>query len=254
MKNTILIFMALVFATAQSQLKPVTYKDGDQKLNGQSATPKKALNNKPGVVILPAWKGIDNNSKETAQELAKLGYHSFVADIYGEGNIPADTKEAGKLSGYYKSNVEKYQLRIMLAIEQLIKAGANPDNIAVIGYCFGGTGALEAARGKLPVKGVVSLHGGLAKDEKRPNDKIGAKILVCHGADDPFVPETEVEAFRSEMKARQADWQLIYYADAVHAFTEQEAGNDKSKGAAYNAKADARSWIHMLAFLDEVLN
>jgi dienelactone hydrolase len=253
MKIAIIFAVLLSFSSMHSQLKLINYADGNQKLIGLSAKPDKALPSKPGVLILPAWKGIDNNSKQSAQELAALGYHAFVADIYGEGNYPADSQAAGKLSGYYKSNIEKYQLRISLALEQLVKAGANPDNIAVIGYCFGGTGALEAARAKLPVKAVVAFHGGLSKDEKRPNEKILSKVLVCHGADDPFVPETEVEAFRQEMKAREADWQLIYYADAVHSFTEEEAGTDKSKGAAYNEKADKRSWSNMLIFFNEVL-
>ncbi len=253
--KTILIFTALFSVGSMfGQLKSVQYADNNQKLIGLAAKPVKPLANNPGVVILPAWKGIDTNSKESAQELAALGYHTFVADIYGEGNSPKDSKEAGKLSGQYKSDVAAYRRRIKLAIEQLIKSGASADNIAVIGYCFGGTGALEAARGQLPVKAVVSFHGGLSKAANSADQKLAAKILVCHGADDPHVPETEVDSFLTEMRNTQADYQLIYYADAVHAFTEKEAGNDKSKGAAYNEKADKRSWQHMLNFFNEVFN
>lgn len=246
-----LMFMALPLL---AQLKPVAYKDGTQKLNGFAIAPAKANNGKPGILILPAWKGIDNHSKTTAADLAKMGYHAFIADIYGEGNYPATPQDAGEKSGYYKKNFKDYQKRIQLALDQLIKAGANADNIVVIGYCFGGTGALEAARAGMKVKGVVSFHGGLGKDADRVAGNIMTKVLVLHGADDPYVPQKDVLAFQEEMRAAKADWQMIYYANAVHAFTEPEAGNDNSKGAAYNEKAAKRSWEHFKVFLNELFS
>jgi dienelactone hydrolase len=252
MKTIFLTLTLLMALSVTAQLKPVAYNDGKQKLTGFAIAPAKTGKQRTGILILPAWKGIDNHSKEVAQDLAQLGYHAFVADIYGEGNYPANTQEAGKLSGYYKSNPAEYQKRIRLAIDQLVKAGADAKNIVVIGYCFGGTGALEAARGQLPVKGVVSFHGGLGKEPARTNTAIKAKVLVLHGADDPYVPQKDIESFHKEMREAKADWQMVYYANAVHAFTEKEAGNDNSKGAAYNEKADKRSWNHFLVFLDEM--
>jgi dienelactone hydrolase len=103
-------------------------------------------------------------------------------------------------------------------------------------------GVLEAARAGMKVQGVVSFHGGLGRDAARVNNVIKARVLVLHGADDLYVPAAEVTAFQQEM--RYADWEMIYYADSVHA-TDPEAGNDNSKGAAYNAKADKRSWERM---------
>ena len=236
-----------------AQLKAVSYYEGTQKLNGFAAIPKKNLSGNAGILILPAWKGIDSHAKESATKLSKLGYHAFVADIYGEGHYPTDTKQAGEQAGYYKKNFEQYQARIRAALEQLVKAGANPDKIVVMGYCFGGTGALEAARGNLPVKGVVSFHGGLGKDPSRSNGTPAAKILVCHGADDPYESPEEIAAFQKEMRDSKADWQMVYYANAVHAFTDPDAGTDNSKGAAYNEKAAKRSWEHFMIFLKEVL-
>ncbi|MFY0481370.1 dienelactone hydrolase family protein [Flavobacterium sp. PLA-1-15] len=252
MKKYCLLLLMTTFMS-NAQLKAVSYKDGEQKLNGFAISPDKKNKTNPGILILPAWKGIDDHSKEVAENLSKLGYHAFVADIYGEGNYPKDAKEAGEKSGFYKKNFKEYQKRIRVALEELIKSGANPDNIVVIGYCFGGTGALEAVRGSMPVKGVVSFHGGLGKDPARFNNPIEEKVLVLHGADDTFVPQKDIEAFQKEMRDGNADWQMIYYADAVHAFTEKSAGNDKSKGVAYNEKADKRSWQHLLLFLKEVL-
>ncbi len=254
MKKYILIAVLLQFSTATitAQLKEVSYTDGTQKLNGIASIAKKTSKNKPGVLILPAWKGIDNHAKESALKLSKMGYTSFIADIYGEGNYPKNTQEAGKQAGFYKSNVTDYQRRISLAFNELVKAGANPDNIIVIGYCFGGTGVLEAARSDMKVRGVVSFHGGLGKDSNRLTTPIKTRVLVLHGADDPYVPVAEVEGFQKEMRDAKADWEMIYYANAVHSFTDSEAGNDNSKGAAYNEKADKRSWERMKTFMKEV--
>ncbi|MES2573644.1 MAG: dienelactone hydrolase family protein [Bacteroidota bacterium] len=255
MKNIHYLFLVLLSYSSISfaQLKPVKYNDGNQVLNGFAIQPIKKSQQKPGVLILPAWLGIDKLSKDTAENLSKLGYYAFVADIYGEGNYPKDTKEAGKNAGYYKKNINEYQKRIALALEQLIKSGANPDNIVVIGYCFGGTGAIEATRAHLNVKGVVSFHGGLGKDAARATEPITAKVLVCHGADDPYESKEEITAFQQEMRDTKADWQMIYYANAVHSFTNPEAGNDNSKGAAYNELAAKRSWEHLKVFLNETL-
>lgn len=255
MKNTLFTLLSIILfsAAANAQLKTVKYVDGTQKLNGLSITPVKEMKTKPGILILPAWKGIDNHSKQSAEKLSKMGYYAFVADIYGEGNYPTNTDQAGQQSGFYKKNYLDYQRRIQLALDQLVKVGANPDNIVVIGYCFGGTGVLEAARAGMKVQGVVSFHGGLGRDAARSNNPISTRVLVLHGADDPYVPVAEVAAFQQEMRDTKADWEMIYYADAVHAFTEPEAGNDNSKGAAYNEKAAIRSWERMNTFLQNVL-
>lgn len=249
------IFSVLILTTITSfaQVSKVAYSDGTQQLEGYFAKAKKPNPKKIGVIVLPAWMGVDNNAKESAEALAKLGYHAFVADIYGVGNNPKNTSEAGKNAGFYKNNPAEYQKRIKLAIDQLVKAGADKNEIAVIGYCFGGTGAIEAARGNLNVKAVVSFHGGLAKAENSPTESIKAKVLVLHGADDPYVSVKEIENFQNEMRATKADWQMVYYANAVHSFTHKDAGNDTSKGAAYNELADKRSWEAMKAFFKEVL-
>lgn len=252
-KIVYLVIFGLFFSKNSAQSKAVEYKDGTQILSGIAVAPSKDIQNKAGILILPAWMGIQNHEKEVASQLADLGYYTFVADIYGVDQRPTNPKEAGAKAGYFKKNIKEYQTRIQLALEQLIKQGANPDKIVVIGYCFGGTGAIEAARANLKVKGIVSFHGGLGRDEARAIEPINAKVLVLHGADDKFVPKEEIDKFQDEMRTAKADWQMVYYANAVHAFTEKSAGNDNSKGAAYNEKADKRSWQAMLDFLKEIL-
>jgi dienelactone hydrolase len=255
MKSKIIILAIImqVSINASAQLKAIDYKDGEQVLSGFGIKPTAALKDKPGVLVLPAWLGIDDHSKESATKLADLGYYSFVADIYGKDSRPKNPSDAGPKAGYYKKNYAEYQNRIQLALNELVKLGVNPDKIVVMGYCFGGTGAIEAARANMKVQGVVSFHGGLGKVATRPIDKIIPKVLVLHGADDPYVPKEEVDDFQYEMRASGADWQMVYYANSVHAFTHKEAGNDNSKGVAYNQLADMRSWIALQNFLKEVL-
>lgn len=246
------VALFLMTLPGYAQLQAVSYADGAQKLSGFSAKPKTANKKKAGVLILPAWMGIDTHAKTSAEQLSALGYYAFVADIYGEGKAPKDQKGAGEIAGYYKKNYTEYQKRIKLALDQLVKSGADPANIAVIGYCFGGTGAIEAARENFPVKGIVSFHGGLSKDTTRAIAAIKPKLLILHGADDKFVPEKEVASFQNELRKANADWQMVYYANSVHSFTDPAAGNDNSKGAAYNEKAAKRSWQAMLDFFGEL--
>jgi dienelactone hydrolase len=253
------IFISLTISmiactTSFAQLKAVNYSDGSKKLSGLLAAPKKENKKSGAVLILPAWMGIDENAKSSAEKLSALGYQTFIADIYGKGNYPSDAKAAAERSGYYKKNISEYRKRIKLALDELVKSGADANNIVVIGYCFGGTGALEAARANFNIKGVVSFHGGLGRDTTKAIESIKPKILVCHGADDFFVPQTEVNAFQNEMKKANADYQMIYYANAVHSFTDKNAGSDNSKGAAYNELAAKRSWVAFMQFLDEVFN
>ena len=191
------LFVGLNLTIAQN-LKPIVYKDGEQKLSGLVTS--NAGKKLPGVLILPAWKGIDNEAKNAATELQKQGYIAFVADIYGEGNIPADNAAAAKIAGSYKQNYKAYQQRISVALEELKKQGANPEKIAVIGYCFGGTGALETARAGFPVSGVVSIHGGLAKGNDRLNVPIKTKVLVEHPADDESVKPEDLTNLITELK------------------------------------------------------
>ena len=242
------IYITLLLATMNSfgQLVKVDYSDGNQKLEGFFAKAQKANPKKIGVIILPAWMGVDAHSKESAEALAKLGYHAFVADIYGVGNNPKNTGEAGKNAGFYKNNPAEYQKRIQLAIDQLVKAGADKNQIAVIGYCFGGTGALEVARGKMPVSGIVSIHGGIGKDAARKNEAISTKMLIENGADDESITPENYNSLVTEMKEGKADWQIITYANSKHTFTNPESPD-------YNAVMSKRAWNHTMMFLKEIL-
>lgn len=239
----IISFLMIIPVSAQA-LKEVAYKEGNQKLNGLVTS--NAGQKLPGVLILPAWKGIDNEAKTAALNLEKEGYIAFIADIYGEGNIPEDNVSAAKASGQFKSDYEAYQARIQAALDELKKQGALPDKIAVIGYCFGGTGALETARAGFPVQGVVSIHGGLSKAANRPNSAIKTKVLIEHPAEDKSVSQEDIENLIKELNEGNADWQFITYAHTGHTFTNPESQD-------YDELMAERAWSHTLLFLEELL-
>jgi dienelactone hydrolase len=240
----IAVCMGLIQSLSAQSLSPVKYADGTQELNGLVSS--NAGKNLPGVLILPAWMGIDDEAKTAALDLEKQGYIAFVADIYGKGNTPTDFASAGKIAGQFKTDYQLYQKRISLALEQLKAAGAKSGKIAVIGYCFGGSGALETARAGFDVAGVVSIHGGLGKATERPNVPIKTKVLVENPAEDKGVTKEVYDQLVQEMKDGKADWQIITYANSGHTFT-----NPTSKE--YNEVMAKRAWNHTLLFLGEVL-
>jgi dienelactone hydrolase len=254
MKLKLLTIATALCLNGFSQGKDLQYSQDTIKLKGYYAAPppNNKLEKRPGIIVLPAWMGITAHEKTSADKLSQLGYHALVADIYGEKAKPGSAKEAAALSGFYKKNYAVYQSRIEKALETLVKQGADADNIVVMGYCFGGTGALEAGRGGLPVKGIVSIHGGLGKDSTRAYTPIKPAVLILHGADDPFVSEKDIKSFQQELRRGKTDWQMNYYSGAVHAFSDPAAGNDNSKGTAYNKKADERSWKAMVTFMEEL--
>lgn len=248
----LLALLAALPAVAALQGRPVIYHEGDTKLEGWVAYDDAKSGPRPAVLVVHQWKGLGDYEKKRAEMLAKLGYVVFCADIYGQGVRATNPQDASALAGKYKADRPLLRRRVTAAL-QAMKALPEVDGAktAAIGYCFGGTTVLELARSGADTLGVVSFHGGLGTDlPAKPGLK--AKLLVLHGADDPFVPPAEVEAFAQEARAAGADWQLVAYGGAVHSFTDWSAGNDNSKGAAYNEKADRRSWVKMQEFFREL--
>lgn len=247
------VLLLLCMATPAMAGEALTYQDGDVVLEGYLA--RTATPNAPLALIVHQWKGLGAYEKGRADMLASAGYNAFAIDMYGKNIRPATPEEAGALAGKYKGDPALARQRLNAA---LTFAKTLPDidatKIAIMGYCFGGTMALELARSGADIDAAISFHGGLSsKAPVTTPGTIKAALLIHHGAADPHVPPAEVQGFMTEMNAAQADWALTQYAGAVHSFTEKEAGNDPSKGAAYNEKADHRSWAATLDFLAETL-
>jgi len=256
MKRTLFLALCLTlggFAMAAIESKEVSYKIGDQQFKGVLVHDPAISALRPGVLVIPEFWGMNDYVKRRANMLAELGFVAFVADMYGDGKVATDRKQAGEWSGQVKGNRALMRQRANAALDQLIaQPGVDKERLAAIGYCFGGTGVLELARSNAPVKGVVSFHGGLEPGDGTTSETIQPKVLVLHGASDPHVPSAQVAAFGAEMTKAKADWYLVAYGHAVHAFTNPETGNDPSTGAAYNEPADKRSWKAMQDFFNEL--
>lgn len=241
-------------ASAELETRDVEYSIDGKAFKGVYVADTSISSERPGVLVVPEYWGVNDYAKRRARMLAELGYVAFVADMYGDGKVTTDSKQAGQWAGEVKGDRALMRKRALAALEQFKgQPGVNKQNIAAIGYCFGGTTVLEMARANADVKGVVSFHGALEPGNAPTAEKIEPKVLVLHGAVDPHAPQNTVEALQEELGKAQADWQLIAYGGAVHAFSNPGAGNDPSRGAAYDEKADKRSWEAMKDFLKEVL-
>jgi dienelactone hydrolase len=233
--------------------RDVEYKAGDTLCQGYMAADAAAKGPRPAVLVIHDWMGVTDRTREKCQEIAKLGYVAFAPDIYGKGVRPADSKAASGQAGQYKTDRKLLRERAAAGLAELQKVpGVAKEKIAAIGFCFGGTTALELGRAGAELAGIVSFHGGLDSPNPQDGKNFKAKVLVLHGADDPFVKEPDIKAFISELNTGKVDWQMISYGDAVHSFSEPAAGTDKSKGAAYNEKAARRSWQAMQDFFGEI--
>jgi len=256
MKKLILAIIIITFSMkAKSEIvtKEIEYKDGTTILQGYLAYDNSNSDLRPGILIVHQWKGLTDYEKKRAKELAELGYVAFALDIYGKDVRPSTSDEAGKEATKYYSDRNLYRERLNTGLSELMKQEfVNKNEIAAIGYCFGGSGVLELARSGAEIRGVMSFHGGLSTPTPEDAKNIKCKISVQHGAIDPFVPEEEVIAFKKEMEDAKVDYVLTEYSGAVHAFTMEGAGNDPTKGAAYNLNADKRSWEAMKAFYKEI--
>jgi dienelactone hydrolase len=247
--------VALGALTAQAAVveKPIEYKAGDKNMKGYLAYDDAATDKRPGVLVLPEWWGTTEYPRERAKQLAELGYVAFAADMYGDNKTTDDPKEAGKLAGEVKKNPQVAKERLEAALDQLKNSDkVDADKLAAIGYCFGGGMALNMARWDMPVKGVVSFHGDLSNDQKKP-EHITSKILVATGDADAFVPPKQVQGFEKEMKDAGADYKVLHYEGAHHAFTNPKADEHHIDNIKYNEKADKESWQAMKDFLAEVL-
>jgi dienelactone hydrolase len=207
----------------------------------------------PAVLVVHQWMGPGANEEMRARKLAELGYGAFVADVYGKDTRPTDMATAGAAAGRFKGDRALFRKRLTSNYKKMLEMkGVDTTNTAAIGYCFGGTGVLELARTGAELKGVVSFHGGLDSTDAEDGKRIKAKVLVEHGAADPHVAKADIEAFIAELNGGGVSWEMTSYAGAVHAFTQKEAGDDPSKGAAYDARADKRSWSSTTSFLADL--
>lgn len=248
----------MVTMTTQPAVKTEekTYKAGETEMRGMLAYDDAQPGKRPGVIVVHEWYGLNDYAKQRARQLAELGYVAFAVDMYGGAKTTTNPREAGQWAGALKKDIPAMRERAKAALATLAAdSHVDPQKPAAIGYCFGGTVVLEMARAGMDVKGVVSFHGGLeATTGTETRKPIQAKVLALCGADDPHAPMSQVQAFADEMRSAGADYEIVLYGGAVHSFTNPASGNNPSKGIAYNAAADRRSWENMQLFFKEIFS
>lgn len=208
----------------------------------------------PCIIIFHQWAGPGDYELARAKMLAEQGYAAFVADVYTKSIRPQSVGERRVLTTAFRNDRSMTRARARAALDAVTSnEHVDSDKIAAIGYCFGGMVTLELARSGAPIITTVSIHGSLNSPTPESATNITCSVLVQHGAIDPYVPPEELEAFKKEMKDAGVTYEVIEYADAVHAFSDWNAGDDPSGGAAYNEAADKKSWTDLLAHLEKTL-
>jgi dienelactone hydrolase len=252
----LVLFCGIAPALAAVKGQEIDYKAGATALKGFLAYDDDIKGPRPGIIVVHEWWGHNDYARERAKKLAALGYVALALDMYGDGKQAHHPDEAGKLSGEIRQNVALGKERFMAAMDLLKKQPqTDPKRIAAIGYCFGGAVVLQMAREGVDLKGVVSFHGMLDTTRPALAGVVKAKVLVGHGAEDPFVSSEQVENFKKEMDAAKVDYQFISYPGAQHSFTNPDAdkyGEEFKLPLKYNADADRASWADMQSFLKKI--
>ncbi len=208
---------------------------------------------RPGVLVLPEWWGLNDYSKGRAQQLAEAGYVALALDLYGDGFSTTSVPEAAGMAGPFYENRQQWRELLTVAHQQLADNPATDSaQLAAIGFCFGGTGVLELAYTGADLAGVVSFHGNPLPALEEDHGRVAAKLLVLHGAADPFVTPEQLEDFAYAADQAEADWQLVLYARALHAFTNPAADDAGLEGVGYQEDAAVRSEAHMHLFFADV--
>jgi len=233
--------------------RDVDYDADGTPSRGYLAVPGDAAGPLPAVLVVHDWLGVTDATRMRCDMLARLGYVAFAADVFGADVRPTEAEASTVVGGYY-GNRELWRSRLSAAYARLVdEPAADSSRLAAIGYCFGGSSAIELARLGVDLRAVASFHGGLSKGEEGDAERIRAKLLVLTGAADPVVPDDAVKAFEDDLRtAPEVDWQLVSYSGAMHAFTVPNADSPEH-GAAYDERADRRSWTAMKDFFAEAL-
>lgn len=251
---TFAILTTLMLSTSHAEIKTkkITYQHAGTELEGVLAWDDSKSSPRPGILVVHEWWGLNDYAKSRAKQLAEMGYVAFALDMYGQGKVTNHPAQAGEWAGQIRENTDAWKARALAGLE-ILKQQPYVDNskLAAIGYCFGGSTVLQLGYANVGLKGVASFHGALTPPSEEGDD-IATKILICHGANDAFISEDSAQTIRQALTKRNADWQMIYYANARHGFTNPNAGDYGLDNLKYDKAADERSWEAMDEFFEEL--
>lgn len=261
MKKPSWVFMVLsaglslgwaVSAPAAVKGEKVAYQQGGTTLQGYLVYEDSHQAVRPGVLVVHEWWGLNDHARKRAEELAKEGYIALAVDMFGEGKTTTHPQKAGEWATAVRQNKQLGKDRFMAGYDFLKKHPLTlKDQMAAIGYCFGGSVVLTMAQEGVELKGVASFHGAFPGERAVPR-AFQAKVLVCHGADDPLITNEQIQQYQDNLRGAGADWQFMVYGGAKHSFTNPDADKAGVPALGYNKSADRRSWKLMLSFLEEL--
>ncbi|MFO8154815.1 MAG: dienelactone hydrolase family protein [Thiohalospira sp.] len=251
------LFLLAPLQAAEIHTETVTYEHDGHELTGYVAHDGSHSEPRPGVLVVHEWWGHNEYARDRAEQLAEAGYVAFALDMYGGGEVADHPDEAGAFAGRVRENHDRLTGRFDAAHDWLadheLTAG---QPLAAVGYCFGGSVALEAARAGADLALVASFHGGLATDHPAEAGEVDAELLVFTGGADPMVPTKQVAGFREEMDAAGVRYTLVEFAGAKHSFTNPEADAIAERfgmPVGYDPRADRDSWHHLLGVMSDRL-
>ncbi len=241
-------------ANAAVKTKSISYKDGEQECIGFLAWNDGASERSPGILVVHEWWGLNDYARDRAKQLAELGYVAFACDMYGDGKVTEHPKDAQAFAAEARKNVAAWRKRALAGLDVLKKQPTvNPDKLAAIGYCFGGSTALQLAYTGEKLAAVATFHAALPAPNADEAKLIKARILVCNGADDSFIPPAALSSFKKALDEAAVVNQMVQYPGAVHSFTVPDADKHNIPGMKYNKTADEESWKQMKQLFSEML-
>ena len=250
---TAVVLLSLSPNSATVKTREIEYRQGETALQGFVAWDDAARGRRPGVLVVHEWWGHNEHARNQARRLAEAGYVGFALDMYGKGKVTSHPQEAQAFVSEATKDPAVLAARFNAALEQLKRdPHVDTTRIAAVGYCFGGAVVLGMARAGADLAAVVTFHGALATTSPAQPGKVKARILVLTGGADPFVPPEQVEAFKREMQAAGARFEVVTYPGAKHGFTNPEAAKYGMPQLAFDATADRESWAAMLKLFQEV--
>ncbi|MCS6864388.1 MAG: dienelactone hydrolase family protein [Gemmataceae bacterium] len=258
MIRSVLAMLAVVSAAGMAPAavvtKTVDYEFDGVKLKGFLAYDDSLKGKRPGVLVIHEWWGLDDYAKNRAKQLAELGYVALAADMYGDGQTTEHPDDARKMATTVRQNIAIWRGRAAAALQQLqSQPNVDPDKLAAIGYCFGGSTCIQLAATGANLKAIVTFHAALPKLTEAEAKAIKGRLLILHGADDFFIKPEDITSFRATLDAAKTPYEFVAYKDTVHSFTVPHADKHKIKGMAYNKTADEDSWKRMRQLFQETL-
>ncbi len=259
MKNLSLICVALATClsatavTAEVRSAPVAYKDGGENLTGYLYWNDAVEGERPGVLVVHEWWGLNDYARSRAEQLAELGYVAFAVDMYGGDRVTTHPAQAGEWMKATVSNLDNWRRRAQAGLDKLKSLGMSDDSrLAAIGYCFGGATVMQLAYAGADLDAVVSFHGSLPLPGPGEAQNFRGRVVIEHGNDDAFVPADKVDAFKSAMREAGVDLVFNGYDGARHGFTNPDAGSFGIDNLKYDEAADTASWRSMLQTFNSV--